>query len=153
MRLEGLRCRCSVLTLVAGVSNSNTLVLCFLMGLEGESRCRSIFTLITRISHSFVFDFCMQREGYRRWSSIFTLVARISYSFVQSLFVSSKITQMIGYELAFITLVFSFIGATHFSWIKYSLKVIVTVFSSGCLQIGFGVLIIDYICNFLIWPP
>ena len=32
-------------------------------------------------------------------------------------------------------------------------KVIVTVFSSGCLQIGFGVLIIDYICNFLIWPP
>ena len=29
-------------------------------------------------------------------------------------------------------------------------KVIVTVFSSGCLQIGFGVLIIDCICNFLI---
>ena len=34
-----------------------------------------------------------------------------------------------------------------------TLKVTVTVFSSGCLQIGFGVLIIDYICNFLIWPP
>jgi len=33
------------------------------------------------------------------------------------------------------------------------LKVTVTVFSSGCLQIRFGVLIIDYICNFLIWPP
>ena len=30
------------------------------------------------------------------------------------------------------------------------LKVIVAVFSSGCLQIGFGVLIIDYIYNFLI---
>jgi len=30
------------------------------------------------------------------------------------------------------------------------IKVTVTVFSSGCLQMGFGVLIIDYICNFLI---
>ena len=29
-------------------------------------------------------------------------------------------------------------------------KMTVTVFSSGCLQIGFGVPIIDYICNFLI---
>ena len=34
--------------------------------------------------------------------------------------------------------------------LRYQFKVIVTVFSSGCLQIGFGVLIIDYICNFLI---
>ena len=33
------------------------------------------------------------------------------------------------------------------------LKVIVTVKSSGCLQIGFGPLIIDYTCNFFIWPP
>ena len=32
---------------------------------------------------------------------------------------------------------------------SYSLKQIVTVQSSGCLQIGFGPLIIDYICNFL----
>ena len=30
------------------------------------------------------------------------------------------------------------------------LKVIVTVKSSGCLQIGFGPLIIDYTCNFFI---
>ena len=30
-------------------------------------------------------------------------------------------------------------------------KVTVTAFSSGCLQIGFGVPIINYICNFLIW--
>jgi hypothetical protein len=37
--------------------------------------------------------------------------------------------------------------------IGWLVKVTVTVFSSGCLQIGFGVLIIDYICNFLIWPP
>ena len=35
-------------------------------------------------------------------------------------------------------------------WKEAILKVIVTLFSSGCLQIGFGVLIIDYICNFLI---
>ena len=33
---------------------------------------------------------------------------------------------------------------------KIRLKVIVTVISSGCLQIGFGPLIMDYICNFLI---
>ena len=33
---------------------------------------------------------------------------------------------------------------------KKQYKVIVTVFSSGCLLIGFGVPIIDYICNFLI---
>ena len=33
---------------------------------------------------------------------------------------------------------------------KISLKVIVTIFSSGCVQIGFGVLIIDNICNFLV---
>ena len=33
------------------------------------------------------------------------------------------------------------------------IKAIVTVFSSVCLLIGFGVPIIDYICNYLIWPP
>ena len=38
------------------------------------------------------------------------------------------------------------------NWVTGHFKVIVTVFSSGCLQIGFGVLIIDHICNFLIWP-
>ena len=39
-----------------------------------------------------------------------------------------------------------------YPWIIYPciLKVIVTLISSECLQIGFGVLIIDYICNFLI---
>ena len=37
-----------------------------------------------------------------------------------------------------------------FSFLKINLKVTVTVFSSGCLQIGSGVPIIDYICNFLI---
>ena len=40
--------------------------------------------------------------------------------------------------------------ATRYEKSKKMLKVIVTVFSSGCLQIGFGVLIIDDICNFLI---
>ena len=34
--------------------------------------------------------------------------------------------------------------------VKAAFKVIVTVKSSGCLQIGFGPLIIDYICNVLI---
>jgi hypothetical protein len=29
----------------------------------------------------------------------------------------------------------------------------VTVKSRGCLKIGIEVLIIDYICYFLIWPP
>ena len=35
---------------------------------------------------------------------------------------------------------------------KFHLKVIVTVKSSGCLQIGFGPPIIDYNCNFFIQP-
>ena len=53
-----------------------------------------------------------------------------------------------GYMSQSIELDFHF--PIYSSFFRTNLKVIVTVKSSGYLQIGFGVLIIDNVCNFFI---